>query len=323
VYTLNGFCSALAGIAYCIYVMSGHGLYASGFEMTVIAAVVIGGTMLTGGEGYVFGTLFGTLIIVLIQTLIQFNGKLSSWWTNIVVGLLMLVFIGVQSLLAARKSRMQATQKRLSQAKAGVAPLPETAPPRAGLPGVWDSMPPRNRQMLLLGGGAVILVLGAATFGIRRAQNASLGSVTESVTQSALGCTLKPFRQDQADSHVQAGALIAYERNGGSGCIDELFAIYPDGRIIADDGVNKIEKQVAPDDVDKLVAGIRDRGWFTEEMYSTWHNPCGQCFGYYLTVSYNGQQKTVKAVDGGTDAPANYWQVVSLINGVIPKLSSQ
>ena len=77
VYTLNGFCSALAGITLSIYVLSGHGLYAQGFELTVIAAVVIGGTMLTGGAGYVFGTLFGVLITGLIQTLILFNGKLE------------------------------------------------------------------------------------------------------------------------------------------------------------------------------------------------------------------------------------------------------
>jgi simple sugar transport system permease protein len=105
VYTLNGFCSALAGITLSIYVMSGHGLYARGFEMSVIASVVIGGTMLTGGVGYVFGTLFGVLVTGIIQTLIQFNGQLSSWWTNIVVGILMLIFIGIQSFLAARKSR--------------------------------------------------------------------------------------------------------------------------------------------------------------------------------------------------------------------------
>ena len=59
VYTINGFCSALAGITLSIYVMSGHGSYATNFEMTSIAAVVIGGTMLSGGTGYVFGTLFG------------------------------------------------------------------------------------------------------------------------------------------------------------------------------------------------------------------------------------------------------------------------
>ena len=67
-----------------------------------------------------------------------------------------------------------------------------------------------------------------------------------------------------------------------------------------------------------LLAGINDYGWFTAEMYNTWHTPCGQCYAYYLTVYYKGQEKTVKAVDGGTDAPADYWQVVSIINGVIP-----
>jgi len=59
VYTFNGFCSALAGLALSLFVYSGHGLYASGFELEVIASVVMGGTMLTGGSGYVFGTLFG------------------------------------------------------------------------------------------------------------------------------------------------------------------------------------------------------------------------------------------------------------------------
>ncbi len=116
VYTFNGFCSALAGIAYAIYVGSGHGTHASnGFEMTVIAAVVIGGTMLTGGEGYLFGSLFGVLITALIQTLIQFNGKLSSWWTSISIGVLTLVFIGVQSLVANMGS--QTGKKLIDQAK--------------------------------------------------------------------------------------------------------------------------------------------------------------------------------------------------------------
>jgi simple sugar transport system permease protein len=108
VYTVNGLCSALAGIALSIDVSSGHGLYATGMEMTVIGAVVIGGTLLTGGVGYLIGTLFGVLIIGVIQTLIQFNGQLSSWWTPIVVGALTLAFIGIQSALAARKARPSA-----------------------------------------------------------------------------------------------------------------------------------------------------------------------------------------------------------------------
>ena len=90
VYTFNGFCSALAGILLSIYTGSGHGLYGNGMEMTVIAAVVIGGTSLTGGAGYVFGAVFGTLITILIQTMIQIQGTLISWWTLIMVGVITL-----------------------------------------------------------------------------------------------------------------------------------------------------------------------------------------------------------------------------------------
>ena len=79
---------------------------------------------------------------------------------------------------------------------------------------------------------------------------------------------------------------------------------------------------MTPADIEKLLADISARGWYTEEMYSTWHTPCEQCFSYNLSITYKGQEKTVKAVDGGTDAPANYWQVISIINGVIPKFTS-
>jgi simple sugar transport system permease protein len=121
VYTLNGFCSALAGIALSIDVSSGHGLYAMGLELTVIGAVVIGGTLLTGGSGYVIGTLFGVLVIGVVQTLIQFNGQLSSWWTPIVVAALTLIFIGVQSLLASR-SGPRSTARRASAEAASQPP---------------------------------------------------------------------------------------------------------------------------------------------------------------------------------------------------------
>jgi simple sugar transport system permease protein len=90
VYTFNGFCSALAGVAFTFYMVSGYGLHAQGLEMDAIAAVVIGGTLLTGGFGTIIGTLFGVLIYGTIQTLIMFEGSLSSWWTKIVIGMLLL-----------------------------------------------------------------------------------------------------------------------------------------------------------------------------------------------------------------------------------------
>ena len=76
VYTLSGLCSGLAGICLSIFVSSGHGFYANGFELDVIAAVVIGGTSLAGGSGYVFGTIFGVLVLAITQVLIQFIGSL-------------------------------------------------------------------------------------------------------------------------------------------------------------------------------------------------------------------------------------------------------
>ena len=103
VYAFGGFCSALAGIVFSISLLSGYGGYAPGMELDAIASVVIGGTMLTGGVGNVIGTLFGVLINGTIVSILQFNGTLSSWWTRIGVGVLTLIFIGIQSLFYMRK----------------------------------------------------------------------------------------------------------------------------------------------------------------------------------------------------------------------------
>jgi simple sugar transport system permease protein len=74
-------------------------------ELDSIAAVVIGGTALTGGAGNVIGTLFGVLIHGTIVSVLQFNGTLSSWWTRIGVGLLTLIAIGIQSVFYIRQKR--------------------------------------------------------------------------------------------------------------------------------------------------------------------------------------------------------------------------
>jgi simple sugar transport system permease protein len=102
VYLLSGFCAALAGVVMTFYMLSGYSLHAVGLELDAIAAVVIGGTLLSGGVGYVAGTLFGVLILGIIQTLIAFDGTLSSWWTKIVVGVLLLLFCLLQRLFEAR-----------------------------------------------------------------------------------------------------------------------------------------------------------------------------------------------------------------------------
>ena len=104
VYTLSGFCSTLAGVVFTFYTLSGYGLHAVGLELDAIAAVVIGGTLLTGGIGYVAGTLIGVLMLGIIQTLITFDGSLSSWWTRIVIGALLFVFCVMQRVFEARRA---------------------------------------------------------------------------------------------------------------------------------------------------------------------------------------------------------------------------
>ncbi|MEJ7805043.1 MAG: galactofuranose ABC transporter, permease protein YjfF [Telluria sp.] len=105
VYAFSGFCAALAGVLFSFYMLSGYGLHAQGAELDAIAAVVIGGTLLTGGYGYVAGALSGVLVLGTIQTLIAFDGTLSSWWTRIVIGALLFLFCGVQRLMAIGAAR--------------------------------------------------------------------------------------------------------------------------------------------------------------------------------------------------------------------------
>lgn len=106
VYAFSGFCSALAGIVFSISLLAGYGQFATGMELDAIASVVMGGTLLTGGAGNVIGTLFGVLIEGTIISILQYNGTLSSWWTRIGVGLLTLIFIGIQSLFVVRRKRV-------------------------------------------------------------------------------------------------------------------------------------------------------------------------------------------------------------------------
>ena len=107
VYCFSGLCSALAGVVFTFYMQSGYGLHAMGLELDTIAAVVIGGTLLSGGVGYVAGTLFGVLILGIIQTLISFDGSLSSWWTRIVIGALLFAFCLLQRLFESSRARMR------------------------------------------------------------------------------------------------------------------------------------------------------------------------------------------------------------------------
>ena len=105
VYGLSGFCAALGGVASTFETPSGLAVRGEMLELDAIAAVVIGGTLLTGGSGYVAGTLVGVLILGAIQTIITFEGTLPSYAQRIVIGGLLLAFILLQKLAQGRAGR--------------------------------------------------------------------------------------------------------------------------------------------------------------------------------------------------------------------------
>ena len=104
-YILDGFLCGVGSILFCLNTLGGFVEQAKGFEMDAIASSVIGGTLLTGGVGNVFGTLFGVLIKATIEAFITFQGTLSSWWTRITIAALLCFFIVLQSILAMVKKK--------------------------------------------------------------------------------------------------------------------------------------------------------------------------------------------------------------------------
>lgn len=104
IYALSGFCAALAGVVYSISIGSGNATDGVGLELDAIAAVVIGGTLLTGGVGSVAGTVVGVLILAIITSALNFEGNVSSWWARIIIGALLLIFLILQKVLTRGKA---------------------------------------------------------------------------------------------------------------------------------------------------------------------------------------------------------------------------
>lgn len=101
IYALSSFLATFAGIILSLSKRSGDSTIANGAELDIITGVVIGGTLLTGGVGYVIGTFFGILLPGVIHTYLTLDGSLTPWWIKIIVGGLLFMFIGLQTLLSS------------------------------------------------------------------------------------------------------------------------------------------------------------------------------------------------------------------------------
>ncbi|PWB73899.1 sugar-transporting ATPase [candidate division GN15 bacterium] len=92
VYTLCGMLAGLGGVLMASQLKSGAPTYGITYELYVIAAVVVGGTSLSGGEGRIFGTLIGAFVIAVIQNGMNLT-NVESYTQKVVLGLVILVAV--------------------------------------------------------------------------------------------------------------------------------------------------------------------------------------------------------------------------------------
>lgn len=119
VYVISGVCSALAGLILSSELTSAGPTAGTSYELTAIAAVVIGGAALTGGRGNVRGTLLGAFVIGFLSDGLVIIGVSAYWQT---------VFTGAVIVLAVLLNSVQYGRRRRSKKSAGATPSAATPP---------------------------------------------------------------------------------------------------------------------------------------------------------------------------------------------------
>lgn len=103
VYALSGALSGLAGVILASRLGAGQPVAGMGWELDAIAAVVVGGTLLTGGQGGVGATFVGVLLLGVIFNLFNLEGSISPWWQLVLRGAILLLVVIAQNRLNSRK----------------------------------------------------------------------------------------------------------------------------------------------------------------------------------------------------------------------------
>lgn len=101
-YTISGSLAGLAGVILAARLGAGQPVAGMGWELDAIAAVVVGGTLLTGGEGGAGSTLIGVLLLGIVFNLFNLEGTISPWWQWVMRGVFLLFVVVVQSYLQRR-----------------------------------------------------------------------------------------------------------------------------------------------------------------------------------------------------------------------------
>jgi galactofuranose transport system permease protein len=104
-YATSGALAGLAGALLAAQLAAGQPVAGAGWELDAISAVVVGGTLLTGGAGTLSGSLAGVLLLGILQNLINQLGTLGSYAQQLVSGLFLIAVVLVQAYLT-RKQRL-------------------------------------------------------------------------------------------------------------------------------------------------------------------------------------------------------------------------
>ena len=101
-YALSGALAGVAGVVLASRLGAGQPVAGVGWELDAIAAVVVGGTLLTGGQGGAGLTLIGLLLLGVILNLLNLEGTLSPWWQWVIRGAFLLAVVAVQGRVQRR-----------------------------------------------------------------------------------------------------------------------------------------------------------------------------------------------------------------------------
>ncbi len=100
-YALSGFLAALAGVLLASRLMSGTPTAGNGLELQVLAAAVIGGASLKGGEGTILGAFLGVVFVALINNAMTMLA-VSVYWQMIIIGLVLVIAVALDMLMRRR-----------------------------------------------------------------------------------------------------------------------------------------------------------------------------------------------------------------------------
>jgi ribose transport system permease protein len=103
VYALSGLLAGLAGVILASRLGAGQPVAGQGWELDAIAAVVVGGTLLTGGQGSAAFTLVGVMLLGVIFNIFNLEGSITPWWQQVLRGVILLAVVVVQNRLGKRK----------------------------------------------------------------------------------------------------------------------------------------------------------------------------------------------------------------------------